>query len=405
MVTFKYVAKSRSGEKVNGVIEAYNEMDAVDRIKQNYSIILKLTEVKEEDEGGFLTKDIGPKKLNKKAFLLMCSQFSTIIGAGVPISRCVQLIAAKISDKNLHKMLLKVASDVEAGRSLSASFSERGGDFLPPEFTETISAGEQSGNLEKSFRTVYEHFDKQIKTAGKVRSAMAYPLFVLAIAVIVVVILMVKVVPSLTSVFDSYGADLPGITKALIAVSNFFAKYWLLMAVIIIAVIIGLKIYGRSESGRLKLAKLKLRLPILGNIAELNSASEFSNTLTMMLSSGLPLTKAISITARTLTNYHMSTEVGKLTARLEEGLSLGKSMREAGFMPDILVDMVAVGEETGELESTLKTAATYYDSELETATASALAKLEPALLIGLAGIAGFIVIAIYSAMFGMYGAM
>ena len=126
MVTFKYVAKSRSGEKVNGVIEAYNEMDAVDRIKQNYSIILKLTEVKEEDEGGFLTKDIGPKKLNKKAFLLMCSQFSTIIGAGVPISRCVQLIAAKISDKNLHKMLLK---PIQTITDEAARFAE---ESLPP---------------------------------------------------------------------------------------------------------------------------------------------------------------------------------------------------------------------------------------------------------------------------------
>ena len=153
------------------------------------------------------------------------------------------------------------------------------------------------------------------------------------------------------------------------------------------------------------MARLKLKLPILGNIAELNAASEFSNTLAMMLESGLPLTKAISITAKTMTNYHMSTETGKLAAKLEEGYSLGKSMREAEYMPDILVDMVAVGEETGELESTLKTVATYYDSELETATSSALAKLEPALLLGLAAIAGFIVIAIYSAMFGMYGAM
>ncbi len=404
MQAFKYVAKSRSGEKVNGIIEAYNEMDAVDRIKQNYSVILKLQPVSEDAEG-LLNMDVGGKKLNKKAFLLMCSQFAIILSAGIPISRCVQLIAAKISDKRLNKTLLKVAGDVEAGRSISASFAERGGDFLPGEFIETISAGEQSGNLSNAFRTVYEHFDKQTKTAGKVRSALAYPAFVLVIAVLVVAVLMIKVVPAMTAVFDNYGASLPGVTRALIAVSNFFTRYWLFLAVLIIAVVIIFKLYEKTESGKLKMAKLRLRLPVLGNIATLGSASEFSNTLAMMLSSGLPLTRAISITARTLSNYYMSTETGKLAVKLEEGRSLGASMREAAFLPDILVDMVAVGEETGEMESTLNTVATYYDSELEVAIASALAKLEPALLVFLAAIAGFIVIAIYSAMFGMYGAM
>ncbi len=404
MVTYRYIAKSRSGEKVNGVIEAYNETDAVDRIKQNCSVILKLTPVKEEAEG-LLNKDIGGKRLNKKAFLLMCSQFATIIGSGIPLSRTVQLIADKISDKRLHKMLLKVASDVEAGRSLSASFAERGGDFLPQEFLETVAAGEESGNLEKSFQNVYEHFDKQVKTAGKVRSATAYPLFVLAIAVIVVAILMVKVVPSLTSVFDSYGAQLPAMTRALIAISNFFSRYWMIMAIVILAVVIAIRMYENTEAGRLSIAKLKLKLPVLGNIATLNAASEFSNTLGMMLSSGLPLTRAISITARTMSNYYMSTETGKLAVKLEEGFPLGSSMRDAGILPDILVDMVAVGEETGEMESTLRTTAEYYDSELQLATDSALSKMEPILLVGLAGIAGFIVVAIYSAMFGMYGAM
>ena len=155
----------------------------------------------------------------------------------------------------------------------------------------------------------------------------------------------------------------------------------------------------------MNLAKWALKVPVLGNIEELNGASEFSNTLTTMLSAGLTMTRAITITAKTMKNYFMSTEVGKLAVKLEEGHALGASMREANFMPDILVDMVSVGEETGEMEKTLHTIAGYYDVELDMAIASALAKLEPALLVGLAGIAGFIVIAVYMAMFGMYAAM
>ncbi len=405
MVTYKYQALSANGQKVSGVIEAFNEMDAVDRIKQNHSVILKMTPMKGEGEGGLLAMEIGGNKLNNKAFTVMCSQFAIILNAGIPIARTVHLIAAKTSDKPLHRMLVHVAEDVEAGRSISQSFAERGEKLLPPTFVETIAAGEQSGNLDKAFETVHEHFDKQAKMAAKVRGALAYPLFVLAIAVIVVIVLMAKVVPTFTAIFDSYDAELPMVTQILIAVSNFFAKYWMVMLAIIAGFTIFYKVYGNTEKGRMQFAEWQLKLPVLGEIAELNAASEFANTMTTMLASGLPLVRAIGITARTMSNYFMSTEVGKLSVKLEEGRALGASMREADFMPDILVDMVSVGEETGEMEQTLHTIAGYYDAELDQAIASALAKLEPALLVGLAGIAGFIVIAIYMAMFGMYAAM
>lgn len=404
MVTYKYVAVSHSGEKVSGVIDAYNEMDAVDRIKQNHGVIIRMTPVKGEDEG-LLNMQIGGNKLNNKAFIVMCSQFAIILSAGIPIARTVHLIADKTSDKPLHKMLLKVAEDVEAGRSISTAFAEHGEKILPPTFVETIAAGEHSGNLDKAFQTVYEHFDKQAKMAAKVRAALAYPIFVLVIAVLVVAILMIRVVPTFTAIFDSYDARMPGITLALIAISNFFIKYWMLMLAVIAIFTIAYKLYGNTENGRMNLAKWKLKMPVLGNIQELNAASEFANTMTTMLASGLPMVRAISITAKTMSNYFMSTETGKLAVRLEEGHALGQSMREADYMPDILVDMVSVGEETGEMEKTLKTIATYYDSELDMAIAAALAKLEPALLIFLAVVAGFIVIAIYMAMFAMYAVM
>ncbi|MBQ6927625.1 MAG: type II secretion system F family protein [Oscillospiraceae bacterium] len=402
MVTYKYTAMSHSGQKVSGVIEAFNEMDAVDRIKQNHSMIIKMTPVKEKS---LLNMEIGGNKLNNKAFIVMCSQFAIILGAGIPIARTCHLIADKTTDKPLKRMLMHVAEDVEAGRSIAASFAERGDKLLPATFVETIAAGEQSGNLDKAFQTVHEHFDKQAKMAARVKSALAYPMFVLVIAVVVVIVLMVKVVPTFLAIFDSYDAQLPVPTLILIAISDFFVKYWMVLVAVIAAVAIFYKVYGNTEEGRMNLAKWALKVPILGNIQSLNAASEFANTLATMLASGLPMTRAISITAKTMSNYYMSTEVGKLAVKLEEGHALGASMREANFMPDILVDMVSVGEETGEMEQTLKTIATYYDSELDMAINSALEKLEPALLVGLAGIAGFIVIAIYMAMFGIYGAM
>ena len=387
------------------MIEGFNEIDAIDRIKREYDIVLKMTEVNPDHPDGILNMEIGGNKLNSKAFTVMCSQFAIILGAGIPIARCVHLIADKTTDKPLKKMLNQVAEDVEAGRSVSASFEERGAKLLPPTFVETIRAGEESGNLDRSFRNLYEHFDKQAKMAGKVRSAVAYPLFVLVVAVLVVIVLMVKVVPTFMAIFESYDAQLPGITLALIAISNFFSRWWMLLLAIAIILFVAYKLYNNTEEGRLNLAQWSLKVPVLGNIGQLNAASQFANTMATMLGAGLPMTKAISITANVLSNYYISTEIGKLSQKLEEGRALGASMRESQVMPDILVDMVSVGEETGEMESTLNTIARFYDAELDDAVASALAKLEPALLIGLAAIAGFIVIAVYMAMFSMYAVM
>ena len=406
METFNYTVQSKDGKKVSGVIEGFNEMDAAARLKESYPIVLSLKSAEEKGVvGNFLGSDLGGKKLNDKAFTLMCSQFAVILKSGIPISRTVRLIAQKMTDKTLKKVLEEVANDVESGRSLSASFSDRGEGLFPVTFLESIHAGEEAGNLDAAFESVSEHYTKQIKLRGKVRGAMIYPTFVITLAVVVVIVLMVKVVPTFTAIFAEQGNELPAITRSLISISDFFRNNWLILLIIIAAIIIGIKLYGNTEDGKMKLAKLALRLPVLGEINVLNAASQFANTMTMMLGAGLPITKAVNITARTLSNYYISTEVGKLSGEIEVGKSLGHSLRESGCLPDILTDMVAVGEESGELEQTLKMTADYYDSELESATAAALAKLEPATLIFMGVVAGYIVIAIYVAMFSMYNGM
>ena len=406
MPTYKYSAVSRDGKKVSGVIEGFNQLDAVAKIKDSFSVVLQVSEVKDKGKAAqFLSLEIGGNKLNDKAFTLMCSQFSVILRAGIPITRTVELIADKMTDKPLKRILEQVAKDVESGRSLSVSFAERGKKLFPITFLETIHAGEEAGTLDTAFDSISKHYTKQSKMKGKVKGALIYPAFVLVVAIIVVIVLMVKVVPTFTAIFEEYDAELPLPTQLLIAMSDFFQKYWLVMLGVFAAVLLGIKLYGNTEDGRIKLAKAQLKLPVLGNIANLNGASQFANTMAMMLNAGLPMTKAVTITSRVMDNYFFSQEVGKCTAKLEEGQTLGRSLRDAACLPEILVDMTAVGEDSGELASTLGMTAEYYDSELEQATADALAKLEPSILVFLAGFAGFIVVAIYMAMFGMYSAM
>ena len=403
LITYKYQAISKSGEKVSGVIEGFNEMDAVDRIRQACDIVLKITPVVEKQ--GVLNMEIGGDKLNAKAFTLMCSQFSIILRSGVPITRTVQLIAQKATDKKLKKVLLQVADDVEAGRPLAASFRDRGGKLMPKIFVETIAAGEASGNLDKAFETMYQHYDKQEKIKARVKSALTYPIFVIIVAIVVVIVLMVMVVPTFMEIFASYDAELPVITLSLIALSNFFRNNILWMIGIVAVVVVVYKVYGNTETGRINLAKAALKMPVLGNIRILTAASEFANTLVTLIGSGLAITTSIGITAKVMENYYIAQEIGKLSERLEEGHSLGSSLREAKVLPDILVDMVAVGEETGELEQTLNTTAMYYDAELSMAIDATLKKLEPTVLVFIAAFAGYIVVAIYLAMFNMYSIM
>ena len=406
MDTFNYTVLSKEGKKISGVIEGYNQMDAAARLKENYPIVLKLDAVGEKGVvGNFLGSDIGGKRLNDKAFTLMCSQFAVILKSGIPIARTVRLIAQKMTDKTLKSMLGEVANDVESGRSLSTSFAERSKGLLPITFLETIHAGEEAGNLDTAFESVSEHYTKQVKLKGKVRGAMIYPTFVMILAVVVVIVLMVKVVPTFTAIFEEQGSELPWMTQSLIDVSLFFRTRWYIMLIVIAAIVLIIKLYGNTEDGRIRLAKLKLKLPVLGEINVLSAASEFTNTMAMMLGAGLPITKAVNITSRVISNYWISTEVGKISADLEVGQSLGRSLREAACLPDILNDMAAVGEESGELEQTLTMTAEYYDNELEAATAAALAKLEPITLVFMGAVAGYIVIAIYLAMFSMYNGM
>ena len=385
-------------------MDAYNEVDAMERIKRTCSYVEKLTPLG-ADKKSILNFEIGGNKLNAKAFSIMCSQFSIILNAGIPVARACHLVADKIGDRVLHRILSQVADDVEGGRSLSASFADRGGDLFPATFVETVRAGEETGSVDKSFDTMHEHFDKVMKLKKKLRGAMAYPLFVLVIAVIVVIVLMVKVVPTFTAMFEDLGGELPGITKLLIAISNFFRDYILLIIAIGSLLYFAFRIYKNTEKGKLKVAEITRELPLAGNISQLSSASQFASTMGTMLGAGLPMVRSLSITARTLSNYYVSKQVGKIAVKVEEGRSVGASLKEAGVMPDLLVDMITVGENTGEMEQTLKTISNYFDVELDGAIAAAVAKLEPAIMVGLAGIAGFVVVAIYMSMFSMYSMM
>lgn len=399
MITYHYRAMTADGAKTRGVVQAVDEYAAVEKIKQTCPIVLQIKPV--EEKKGLLTMEIGSKKIDTKALSVMCSQFAIILKSGVSITTCMEMIADQTQDKKLKKMLEKAAADVQQGSGIASSF-QRNCKELPVTFVETIRAGEESGTIDQSFASLEKYYEKAYKTRQKVKQAMSYPIFVLCVAAVVLMVVMVKVVPTLAGTFADLGGEMPGITKGLIATSNFLSKNIILIIIAVLALIMGFRFWVHTEKGREKWSSFMLRIPVLGRINKLNGSGQFANTMATLIRSGLTVGHALEITSQVMDNYTLGLETSRMTGSIEEGKRLGDCMRECKYFPKTLVEMCALGEETGELEMTLETTGTYFDNEAQHATTKALSKLEPTMLLFLTAIAGFIVIAIYLPMFTVY---
>ena len=397
MVTYKYTAMSADGAKVNGVIDAVDEYTAVARIKAQYPIVVKIDPVVKNEKLAFLSQDIN-KKVDLKALSVMCSQFAIMLQSGMNIAICIKMIANQTEDKKLKAMLDSSAQDVAQGASVAASF-EKNCQGLPVTFIETVRAGELSGTLENSFHTLEVYYAKSYQLAQKVRSALTYPVFVLIIAIVVLLVIMIKVVPTII------GGEMPMITQTLINTSGFLGRWWWLIIGVLLFIVVGGVLYSRTEKGKVFFAKMMLKMPTLGKINTLNGAAQFANTMSALLEAGLPVGNALSVTSKVMDNYILSLELRKIVDQVEAGYRLGDCMRQSEFFPQILQEMTAIGEDTGELEKTLQVIGAYYTNESDYAVQSAIAKLEPTIMVFLALFAGFIVIAIYLPMFTMYDLM
>ncbi len=402
MPTYKYEGAYASGEKVSGVVEAVSQTNAVNQIRQTCEIVLSLKEVPRAAARDPLARF---QKITAKSLALTCQQFAIILKAGLPLVQTVDLVAGQCGDKNLTALLRQVSEDVSNGWSLSYSFEQRGARSLPITFRETVRAGEESGDLLSSFQRMADYFERMNKTRESVVSALTYPTFVIVVAVIVVSIIMGYAVPTFTSMFESLSIELPWITKALIAVSGFFQKYTLLLIALLALAVFAVKLYGTTEKGGPVLARAQLKLPIIGEIVRMSGASQFSHTMSTLLTAGMPILQAIDVSGRTVTNLCLSGEVLATLPGVEGGRPLGECMSYAKELPPMLTQMTAVGEATGSLESTLKVLADYYDNEVDVRVKRALSLLEPAIIVALSIFVVFILMAVYLPMFSMYGAI
>lgn len=397
MANYKYTALSASGETVNGVVEAAEQFEAVAKIKQNCPVIVEIEEVGSQEN-----PNANLKKVDAKNLALMCNRFSMLLAVGLPIVKSVEMLASQIEDKYLSAILMDIAKDVAEGRGLYASFKAKKGVF-PTTFLESLRSGEESGDLVNTFERLSVFYEKTSKIKQKVISALTYPAFTIIVAVVVLVVIMVVGVPAFSKTFEQQGTEMPFITLAVIGVSNFFIKYGIFVAAIIAALVVVGRLYARSEKGAAVFAKILLNMPIVGKIVQLSSASTFSHTMSMMLSSGMPIIRCIDIAGRSVGNYVMRRDIMTAALDVEEGKTMGSCLAKSKYLPSMLVEMVTMGEQTGTLEQTLSAVGDFYDNEVDVHTSRALSILEPAIICVLAVFVVIILFSVYLPMFAMYG--
>ena len=401
MTTFEYNGISKDGDKVSGIIEAYNEYEAASLIRDRCSILLGIKPIKAAKTMDSL---FSSGRIKEKELAIICSQFSIILTSGIPIVRCVELVAKQATNKQVQQMLEKVAKDVAAGYTLAQSFENNSKD-LPITFFETVRAGEESGTLDTSFARLEKYYDKSSKTKAKVVGALTYPAIVVVVAIVVVFIIMTVAVPMFKGVFDSLGVELPAVTKALIAVSDFFVHSWYVLVAVIGGLVVAFKVYTHTENGKVWNGNRQLKYSLFRRINRMNGAVQFASTMSTMLSAGLIATKAMEITSKVLTNYVLGRALDKAVAGVEQGRKISDSMRDTGYFPQLLTEMTGVGEKSGELENTLDVIGAYYDNEVNIAVDRMLTIMEPAITIGLAVMTMFLLLSVYMPMFSMYEGM
>lgn len=406
MKSFRYEGLTADGTPVEGLVEAFDKADAITHARAHCRVLTKIEPVSGGKLGDLLRTDLdillSGGRITPKKLALLSSQLAVTQKAGLPLVRSLRLIAENEGDKHLRSILEDIADDVQSGRTLADALRDHASK-LPVAFLETIRAGESSGTLTESFTRLKTYYEQSSAAASRVSAAMVYPVILVAAAIGVIILIMVFAVPVFEESFSSMGSALPGPTRFLIAMSRFLTEHALLLIALTAIAVMGLLLLGKSDGGRRFLARLALTLPGLGPVNRMNAAARFATTLSVMLAAGLPLVQAARITAAAAENLLIAEDLHIAIQGVVEGRPLSRGLQRSKFLPRLLVELTAVGEETGNLEETLTVAAEYYTREVDAAVKHALGMLEPCITLALACLVVFILLAVYLPIFGMYG--
>ena len=401
MADWTYQIIDQSGKERKGNIVAESEAEAKNKLKMDGNMVISLT------KATALTKEISFSvggKVKPRDLSVFCRQFTSMVNAGVTILDTLDMLSDQTENKVMAKAIRGVHAEIQKGETLSDGLKKYPNVF-PDIMVSMVAAGEASGKIDVAFDRMSAHFEKSAKLNGMIKKAAVYPIIVVIVAIAVVIVMLVKVIPSYSEMFNDLGTELPGITKALIATSDFITNYWWSFILIVLAFFIGRLLLKKNEQGRAFLAENKLKRSPLKKMHSLNAASQFASTMSTMLTAGLPITKALEVTANVADNYMFAVSIRKVRQGVEQGRSLADCMSEIPYFPKLLTEMVGVGERSGNMEETLTVIGDYFDNEVSVFTQRLLSMLEPAITIVLAVVTVILLLAVYLPMFTMYGSI
>jgi len=402
MAVFAFKAHDkRTNKEISDSIEASSEVEAIATIKKKGFLPIEVKEVraksgktataggKAKSGGGMFAAGVKVKQIT-----LFTRQLSTLQDAGLPIVQSMQILTDMQRPGVFRNALTKVTEEVQSGTMLSDAMSRypRIWDRL---YTNLVKAGEAAGALDVILRRLAEFMEKAQRLKKKVIGAMIYPIAVLSIATLILAFIMIAIVPKFELIFKDLGIALPGLTEALIGFSRFMGSYWWLLLMMIGGTIFGLKMFGRTEKGAAILDRIVLRVPVLGMIIKKSSVARFTRTLGTLVTSGVGFLDALDITKSATPNVVVRNAIQDVRDSVKEGETVNEPLRRSGVFDDIVVNMIKVGEETGELDKMLIKIADTYDEEVDSAVGAMMSLLEPLLIIFMGGAVGFIVIALF----------
>ena len=393
MPMFKYTALAANGKNISGVMEADNSLRVQQVLKESGQYALSI------DEAG-----TGSRQLNRAAPLkdlaIFCRQFHAMMKSGVTVVKCLDLLYQQTTNKKLKETIFRVYESVQRGDLLSESLKKQVGVF-PELMIAMVDTGEASGTLDKILGKLADNFDKDLKIRRKIQTAMIYPAVLTVLMVVVVIGLVTFILPMFVSMFESSGVTLPLPTRMLLALSNFLTHYWYIVLFFLILAVVLFRSWLSTENGRFDWDRFKLSVPVIkGSVSKIYS-SRLTRTLATLVNAGLPLLNAIDIAARVVGNKFIAKHLQQVREDVRSGVSLSHALRRASVFPVMVHSMIGIGEESGSLDSMLETTADFFDEESEKALQQMVALMEPALIIIMAGMVGFIVISIILPIFDM----
>lgn len=402
MMNYAYYGRDENGAVVNGLIERMNETDVANYlIKKNITPITITAVKKNVSIGDTCKKYFSNKKVPDEELVMFCRQMYTINKAGLPLIQGLDSLSASLTDGPLKNCLLDIIVRLETGVTLSAAMAHHKHIFNSL-FVGMMKVGEGTGNLDTVFLQMSIYIARDIETKKAIKAALRYPSFVLTAMIVAMFVVNLMVIPAFANMFERFGAELPLPTRILLATSNFFVNYWWLLLILIGVAAIGIISWVKTPAGKLFWHKAKLTIPVVGGLINKAAMSRYIRSFALMLSSGLPLNQAIGLCSEIIDNAFLSEKIKKIKSDVERGDTLHKTHKNSGMFSPLILQMINIGENSGQVDTLLMEVAESYEREVNYDLQSLSAKIEPLLIVVMAGFVTVLALGIFLPMWEMF---